>query len=150
MPRRMAFAWLEGYVEVYVDEGLVVEAGNSRITLLQREVYVDGLYYGLREYFLDRRQERKGIYVEFAFPLKGKREGHPQALMLGSSEVGIGPFGVVYTVIDSIEYYLTIHPPPGFLYDYAVVTTRYLFMSTLGRRQVYVMDEGRLKKLILV
>lgn len=150
MPRRIAFAWLDGYVEVYVDSGLVVEAGNSKITFLNREIHVDGLYYGIREYFLDRRQERKAVYVDFAFPLKGKSEGVPQALMMQSTELGVGPFGVVYTVLDNVGYYLTIHPPPGFLYEYAVVTTRYVFLSMIGRRQVYVMDEGRLKRIILV
>ncbi|GAB6147772.1 hypothetical protein JCM10135_03130 [Stetteria hydrogenophila] len=133
-----------------MDDGLVVEAGNSRITLLPREVDIDGLYYGLSEHFLDGRQERKGIYIHFAFPLRGKSGGTPPALMLSSTELGVGPFGVVYTVLDGVEYYLTVHPPPGFLYDYAVITTRCMFLKTLGRRQVYVMDEGRLKRIMLV
>jgi len=148
--RRLAFAWLEGYVEVYIDEGLVVEAANSTIEFMQREVEVRGLYYTHREYFLDRRRERKGIYIELAFPLKGKRDGTPDAMIMASGEFSVGPFGVVYTIIDGVEYYLTIHPPPGFLYDYAVVTTRNIYLATVGRRQVYLMDEGKVKKLILV
>ena len=150
MARRLAFAWLEGYVEVYLDEGLVVEGLNSTVEFTQREVEVRGLYYTYREYFLDRRREKKGIYIEFAFPFKGKSSGTPQALILSNGDFSIGPFGVGYTVLDGVEYYLTVYTPPGFLYEYAVVSTRNVYLSTSGRRQVYLMDEGKVKRLILV
>ncbi len=150
MERRLAFAWLGGYLEVYLDDGLTVEASNSTIVFKQREVEVSGLYYTYREYFLSRRRERKAVYVDLAFPLKGKSGETPQAIVLSNGDFSIGPFGLSYTVLDGVDYYLTVHSPPGFLYDHAVVSTRNVYLAMSGRRQVYLMDEGRVKRLILV
>jgi len=147
--KELEVAWRSGFLRLRANDDLVLEASNSRITLSAREVVVEGLFMGLREYPLDRRMQRKVVYVDFAFPLRGLSDT-PKSLVVDSGDYSLGRFGVLYTLIDGVEYYLTIYPPPDFLYDHAVLTSEKLALTMLGRRQVYVMDEGKTKRILLL
>ncbi len=147
--RTLEVAWRDGYLRLEGNDDLVITASNSRITLAQREVEIEGLFMGLREYPLDRRGQRKVVYIDFAFPLRGL-SGQPSLLVMDSGDYSIGRFGLSYTVIDGIEYYVTVYTPPEFLYENAVLSSDRLALFMLGRRQVYLSDEGRVKRILLV
>jgi len=147
--KELDVAWRKGFLRLRADDDLVLEASNSMIMLSAREVVVEGLFMGLREYPLDRRMQRKEVYIDFAFPLQGLNET-PRSLVVDTGDYTLGRFGVLYTVIDGVEYYITIYPPPGFLYEYATLTSERLALTMLGRRQIYLMDEGRVKRILLL
>ncbi|MCE4621271.1 MAG: hypothetical protein F7B95_02370 [Desulfurococcales archaeon] len=149
MAKELEFEWNKGYLRVRLEEGLRIEGSNVSILLAPREVRIKGVFMDYKEYFIDRRQERKVVYVRFAFPSRGI-EGQPRLLVMNTNDYSIGPFGISYTKIDGIEYYLTIYPPPGYLYDNAVLTTRMLALFMIGRRQVYLMREENDNVLVLV
>lgn len=151
MARELAFAWEGGFIEVSANEGLEIRAANSTIHFYQREIVVEGLFYTHREYSSGRhRSQKKVVYVDFAFPLKGISDRKPRTLIMSQGDFSVGAFGVSYTPIDGVEYYLTIYPPPGTKYEYAVLTTRVLAILLHPRAQVYMMDEGKVKRLIFV
>ncbi|MEB2836124.1 MAG: hypothetical protein GSR80_000141 [Desulfurococcales archaeon] len=147
--RVLEVAWRGGYLRLEGGDDLVITASNSRITLAQREIVIEGLFMGLREYPLDRRGQRKVVYIDFAFPLKGL-SGQPSLLIMDSGDYSVGRFGVSYTVIDGVEYYVTVYTPPEFLYENAVLSSERLAIFMLGRRQVYLSDEGKIKRILLV
>ena len=151
MARSLSFEWNGGFLRVRVDEGLVIEAENTTITLMQREIDIKGLFMSYEEHLTDRRGERKVVYVNFAFPVKGFSKERVRELVLSNGDFSVGPFGISYTKLGDIGRYLTIYTPPGFLYEVAVLTKEKLALFTIGRRQVYLLEEGRdVKKLLLL
>jgi len=148
--KKASFKWRDGYVIVYERSGeLVIEAANTRIILSPREIVVEGLFQGVREYPEGLRGEKKVVYVDFAFPVRGKEE--PQDIVFKRHvDTYIGGYGVAYTNLDQVGHYLTIFPPPGSLWENAVLSEDSLAILMLGRRQVYVMEEGEARRLILV
>jgi hypothetical protein len=147
--KELDVAWRSGFLRLRANDDLILEASNSRITLSAREVVIEGLFMGLREYPLDKRMQRKVVYIDFAFPLQGLNDT-PKSLVVDTGDYSVGRFGVLYTIIDGVEYYITIYPPPGFLYEHAVLTSERLALTMLGRRQVYLMDEGKTKRILLL
>jgi len=150
MARELDFDWRRGFVRVrQASEGLVIEAKNTSILLGQREVDIDGLFMGYREYLTDKRGSEKVVYVDFAFPVEGLT-GRPRSFVAHTGDYSVGAYGLSYTKVDGVSYYITVYTPPGFLYSHVVLTPEKLAIFTNGRRQVYLVDEGRLKKLILL
>lgn len=148
--KEISFQWRDGYIIVSGGEDeLVVDAANSRITFSMREVSVNGLFQGVREHAEGSRGERKAVYIDLAFPLKG--HGEPRGIVFKNTvDTYVGSYGLSYTVIKGIGYYLTIYPPPGSLYDHAVVAEDLVLLYALARRQIYQMREDGLVKIILV
>ena len=148
--KEVSFQWRDGYIIVTGgDDELVVEASNSRVTFSLREVSVQGLFQGVREHLEGSRGERKAVYIDLAFPLKGLAE--PRGVVFKNTvDTYMGSYGLSYTVIKGIGYYLTIYPPPGGLYDHAVLAEDLILLYTLARRQIYQMREDSLVKIILV
>lgn len=151
MARVYSFRWVDGgYLYVYMeDDGLVVEGRNLKLVLGLREVAVKGVYEGMREHMQDQRGTKKVVYLDLAFPIKG--HGEPSGVAFTSPvDLSVGPFGLSYTPLDKAGTFLTIYPPPGSLYDYAVVAPDKVAFFMLGRRKVYQLMESEEKKLILV
>ncbi len=150
MARVVSFRWREGFLVAWAESGsLVVEGGNSRLRFDQREVAVEGLFQGVREHLEGRRGERKTVYIDFAFPLRGR--GSPGEVVFNRHvDTYVGSYGLSYTVIEGVGYYLTIYPPVGSLYEYAVVSEDAVAIVTLSRRRVYVMEEDGARRIILV
>ena len=146
----VSFKWPGGYLVVRSESGdLVIVASNSTIRFSPREVEVRGLFQGLREHVEGARGERKSIYIDLAFPLRGLRD--PQGVAFARHvDTYSGNYGLSYTVIEGVGYYLTVYPPPGSLYDHAVVAEDRIVIVTLSRRSVYVMEEDGSRKIILV
>ena len=115
----------------------------------QREIIIKGVYQGYREYPLDSRRERKVVYIDFAFPLRGveKPEG---PVYIRDSDISLGPFGISYTNLGSIGSYITVYPPPGSLYDYMTISPHMIALFSIGRRQLYYMEDEGYKRFILV
>jgi len=149
MAREVDLAWDHGFIHLEANDELSVEAANTRIELSQREVRVKGLYSGLQEYNIDRRGQKKIIYIILAFKI-APLTGTPRSLVIETADLALGRFGVAYTVLDGVERYVTIYTPPGFLYDHAIISSDRIALSTLGRRQVYVMEEDGVRRVMLV
>jgi len=147
---KISFAWLDGFIIVSAGgDELVIRAANTTITLAPREIVVEGLFEGIREKVEGRRGERKAVYVDFAFPIRGVSE--PEGVVFkGPVDTYAGPYGLSYTVLPGVGHYLTIYPPGGALYDHAVLAEDFLMLYMLARRQLYVMEEGAARKIILV
>ncbi|MCE4624803.1 MAG: hypothetical protein F7C35_02930 [Desulfurococcales archaeon] len=148
--KRISFRWNEGFLIVFESvEGLVIEGSNSRIALGQRQVTVEGLFEGYREHEESPRAQYKVVYIDLAFPLKGKEVGEGVVYQT-SVDTYLGGYGISYTPLEGVAFYLTIYPPSGSLYDHAVISEDRISIYTIKRRHVYLMDEGRRKTLILV
>ncbi len=148
--RVASFKWGNGYIIARgIGDELVLEASNSRITLSPREVKVEGLFQGVREYYEGTRRERKTVYIDLAFKLKGVAK--PESVAFAKHiDTYIGNYGISYTAIEGVGYYLTIFPPPGTLYDHAVLSDDSLVLVTLARRQLYIVKEDSARRIILV
>ncbi len=148
--RRASFKWFEGYIVVYLEgDELVVEGSNSKIKLSPREVVVKGLFQGVREYLEGARGERKTVYIDLAFPLKGLSK--PWEIAFARHiDTYINNYGISYTVIEGVGHYLTIYPPPGSLYEHAVIAEDSIALLTLSRRKVYLVEEDNARRVILV
>ncbi|MCE4611411.1 MAG: hypothetical protein F7B17_05515 [Desulfurococcales archaeon] len=149
--RVVSFKWHDcGYAIVLSSEhGLKVEFENLKLEFSQREVSVEGVYGGLREHQLDQRGSRKVVYIDLAFQARGVKT--PRGVVYQrEAEMGMGAFGVVFSPLEPIGSYLTIYPPPGSLYDYATIAPDKIALFMIGRRQVYLMEEDRVRKLIFV
>lgn len=146
MTRRISFYWGDGYVVCSLVAGdLELRASNTLIVFEPRGLYVDGLFESIREYVV---RDGKIVYVDLAFPIKGvKGVG---SLYSRDVDTYLGPYGLVYTVIEGLGYYLTIYPPPGALYEYAVVAKNIIMLKMSPRREVYIMTEETARRLILV
>lgn len=148
--RKLSFRWREGFIHVYHGhEGLVVDASNTRITFSERQISVEGLFEGIREYPEGSRGEYKKLYIDLAFPIKG----HPHAegeVYQRSIDTHLAGYGISYTALEGVGYYLTIYPPSGSLYEHAVVADDRVLLYMLSRRQVYHMEERGRHTLILV
>jgi len=147
---KISFAWLEGFIVVEArGEELVIRAANTTLTLAPREITVEGLFQGVREKVEGRRGERKAVYIDFAFPVKGL--SRPEGVVFkGPVDTYAGPYGLSYTVLPGVGHYLTIYPPGGALYEHAVLAEDFLMLYTLARRQLYVLEEGAARKIIMV
>lgn len=141
--------WHKGFIRVYIDDGLRVDGSNFTILLANRETRIRGVYMGYSVYTLGRRGERKVVYVRFAFRGRGVA-GSPSGLLAETGDFSVGPFGLSYTKLDGIEYYLTVYAPPGYLYEHAVLSSRMLALFMHGRRQVYEMEEDGERVLLFV
>ena len=150
MGRSLSFSWEKGFIRVRYDKALTIKAENCRITLSQREIDIEGLFMNYTEHLIDRRGDKKVIYINFAFPLKGISKEKVKELIISNGDFSLGPFGISYTKLGGIATYITFYMPPGFLYETAVLTRDKLALFTLGRRQIYVLDEGRGKKKFLL
>ncbi len=150
MGSRISFAWRDGFIVVSGGEDeLEIRAANTRIRLGLREVTVEGLFEGIRERVEGRRGENKAVYVDFAFPVRGV--GEPEGVVFRRAvDTYVGGFGISYTVLEGVGYYLTVYPPSGALYDHAVLSEDFLLLFMLARRQVYMMEENSVRKIILV
>lgn len=147
--KRVSFKWREGYLVLTDNNGeLVVEALNSTITFTVREVLVKGLFEGLREYVEGGRGEWKTVYIDLAFPLKGKPKPVDVAFAR-HVDTYVGGFGLSYTVIEGVGHYITVYPPPGALYDHAIIYDDGVALRTLSRRKVYILEENNTRKIIL-
>ena len=152
--RLASFRWRHGFLVVREGpEGLVVEGGNSRITFGAREVVVEGLFQGVREKEEGGRGQVKLVYIDFAFPLRGREAGEGTVFQR-PVDLALGSYGVSYTPLEGVGYYLTIYPPSGALYDHAVISEDLVLLVTIRRRQVYTMVEDargiRVLRVILV
>ncbi len=143
-------AWKHGYLAIDAGgRGLRVRGGNAILELGLREIGFQGPLEGLEEVPQDRRGESKVVYLRLAFSLRGlERPGGRVAR--ASMDFSVGPFGVSYTVIEGVGRYLTLHPPPGALYRWVTVGEDLIAIHTIGRRQVYLMEEEGWRRLILV
>ena len=149
--KAVSFKWHDcGYAIVTSEEyGLRVEFENLKLEFSQREVSVEGVYGGLREHTLDQRGSRKVVYIDLAFQARGLRS--PRGVVYQrEAEMGLGAFGVVFSPLEPVGSYITIYPPPGSLYDYATIAPDKVALFMMGRRQLYLMEEGGVKRLILV
>jgi len=148
--RKLSFRWSEGFIHVYHGpEGLVVDAANTRIVFSERQIAVEGLFEGIREYVEGSRGEYKNLYIDLAFPIRG----HPHAegsVYQRSIDTHLAGYGLSYTALEGVGYYLTIYPPSGALYDHAVVADDRIAVHMLARRQTYLMEEGERRVIILV
>lgn len=148
--KRVSFKWGEGYLIVYEERGdLMVEAANSRIAFSPREIRIEGLYEGMREYVEGGRGEWKIVYIDLAFPLQGVERPRDVAFS-GKVDTYIGSYGLSYTSLEGVGNYLTVYPPPGSLYDHTVVYDDGIALRMLSRRKVYVMAEDNTRKIILL
>ncbi len=148
--KRVSFKWRDGYVILRDDGGdLIVEGSNSVVRFSIREVSVKGLFQGIREHVEGRRGERKIVYIDFAFPLKGL-ENPVDIVFSRHVDTYIGSYGISYTAVEGVGFYLTIYPPPGALYENAVVYDDGIAITTLSRRHVYVMEENGIRRVIMV
>jgi len=151
LSRVYSFKWIDGgFVAVSSSsEGLIVEGENLRVAFGLREVAVRGVYEGLREHMQDQKGTKKVVYIDLAFPIKGYRE--PRGTVFSSPvDLSLGAFGLSYTPLEPAGTYLTVYPPPGSLYDYAVVAVDVIALFTVGRRQIYVMEEAGERRIIMV
>jgi hypothetical protein len=149
--RSLNFEWNRGFIRVTLKRGLYIEAENAKIELMQREVEVKGPFMNYEEHIINRRSEKKVIYVNFAFQIKGISINKAKDLILSNGDFSMGPFGISYTKLDGLGSYLTIYTPPGFLYETAVLSKEKLALFTIGRRQVFLLDEGTgVKKILLL
>ncbi len=129
--------------------GLVVRGSNLTLALGLREITLRGPVEGYREHPLDRRGENKILYIDLAFPVRGlERRATP--LYRASADLSVGVYGVGYTRLEGVGFYITVYPPPGALYRHIVVGEHQIAVSMIGRRQVYFMEEAGEKKIILV
>ena len=150
--RRAYVEWSSGVLEI-ADEapGLVVKGSNLTLAIGLRELSVRGPVEGFREHPLDRRGESKMLYIDLAFPVKGLEGRRGSPMYRVSADFSVGVYGVGYTRLEGVGFYLTIHPPPGALYRHIVVGEHQIAVAMIGRRQVYYMEEaGGVKKIILV
>ena len=148
--RRLSFRWSEGFLAVYTGpDGLIVEADNTRLVFGQRQIAIGGLFAGTREYPEGARGEYKTLYIDLAFPIRGRARGEGQVYQR-SVDTHLGGYGISYTVLEGVGYYLTIYPPSGSLYEHAVIADDRVAVYMLARRQVYFMDEGDRRVIILV
>ncbi len=149
MPK-ISFRWREGFIVVYSSpEGLVVEAENSRLVFGQRQVSIEGLFEGIREYEEQGRAALKTVYIDLAWPLRGRAHGEG-TIYQREVDTSIGGYGISYTPLDEAGYFLTIYPPSGSLYDHAVVAEDKVAIVMLKRRHIYMMEEEGRRTLIMV
>ena len=146
MNRKISFYWGDGYIVCSLVAGnLELRALNTTIVFENRSLYVEGLFEEIREY---KWRRGKNVYVNLAFPIRGvKSEG---VAYKADVDTHLGPYGLVYTVIEGVGYYLTIYPPPGSLYEYSVVSKDRVMLRTSLRREVYLMVENSGRRVILV
>ena len=148
--RKLSFRWYEGFLLVYQGaEGLVVDASNTRLTFAPRQIEVDGLFAGTREYPEGSRGEYKVLYIDLAFPIRGHVRGEGQ-IYQRSIDTHVGSYGLSYTALEGVGYYLTIYPPSEALYDHAVIADDRIAIYMKSRRQTYYMSEGSRRIIILV
>ncbi len=150
MVRELSFKWNKGFIIVrYSGNNLVIEAANTQIEISDRQITIRGLYSGLREYFENPKAVTKTIYVDLAFPITGL-EKSKGTVYLRQTDTYIENFGLSYTPLDEIGYFLTIYPPQGALYENIILASDMIAITTLRRRQVYIMEEGEERTIILV
>ncbi len=154
MKADMAYVeWDDGYLEVREASGiLLVKGSNVKLEIYQREIVFKGPYEGFREYIIGRRGERKVVYLDMAFPVKGIRHhsGLKSGIIKTTRDLSVGSFGLSYTKLDDLGSYITIYPPPGFMFDQIVISQYRIAVFTLGRRRIYMMEDSGLKRLIMV
>ena len=129
--------------------GVRVVFENLEAEFHQREVWVKGVYEGLREHLLDSRGARKAVYLDLAFPARGLRSP-VGAVFRREAEISLGAFGIVYSPLEPSSSYLSLYPPPGSLYDQAVVSPDAIALFTIGRRHLYLLEEEGYRKVIMV
>ncbi len=146
MQKKISFYWGDGYIVCSLVAGnLELKALNVTIVFENRSLYIEGLFERVREYQWKRG---KNVYVDLAFPIRGVRgEG---VIYKSDVDTHIGSYGLVYTVVEGLGYYLTIYPSPGSLYDYSVVSKDRVMLRTSLRREVYLLTEDSGRRLILV
>ncbi|MEB3774155.1 MAG: hypothetical protein GSR86_04425 [Desulfurococcales archaeon] len=142
--------WAEGYVRLGHDRrGLTVSGRNFTLALGLREIVFKGPFEGVDEVLQDRRGSSKVVYIRTAFPLKGYNE--PRGTVYRASrDFSVGVYGVAYTRIEGVGVYITVHPPVGSLYKSITISDDVVAVYTLGRRQVYLMEEDGERRIILV
>jgi hypothetical protein len=146
LSRGSRFYWGEGYILCSITSGnLEVRASNTTIVFENRSLYIEGLFEKIREH---RWRQGKNIYIDLAFPIKGIKGGG--AIHKADIDTYIGSYGLAYTIIEGIGYYLTIYPPPGSLYEYATISKDMVMLRTSLRREVYLIAENSGKRIILV
>ena len=151
MRKPLTFQWKKGFIKIKQDRELSVEAENSKIFFSQREIDIKGLFMSYNEYFIGRKKDRKVIYVNFAFPLKGISSKKADELIMNNSDLSLGPFDIHYTKLEGVSEYITFYMPSGFLYEIVILTEDKMALFTIGRRQVYILDEKRgTRKLLLL
>ncbi len=141
MARSISFEWLGGLLKVRQEKGLVVEADNLLLEFMQREVDIKGPFMNYEEHLINKRGEKKVVYVNFAFPIRGFSREVARDMVLSTGDFSIGPFGISYTKLGDVGKYLTIYMPPGFLYEIAILTERKLALFMIARRQVFLLEE---------
>ena len=150
--RPFSFKWRGGYLVLRArEDAIVLTGGNVLLTLSPRELSIRGPVEGIREHVIKPKLGNVGktIYIDMAFDIRGVER--PEGTVFSSTcESSVGGFGVAYTIIAGLGEYLTLHPPPGSLYEAVTVAAHTITLFTLERRQVYFMEEDREKKLILV
>jgi len=142
--------WHSGYIILSEGRmGLVVRGSNFTLEFGLREVSVRGPFEGVEEVVQDRRGESKIVYLRFAFPLRGFKTGRG-IVYRANIDFSIGPYGVSYTRITGVGDYLTLHPPPGSLYNSVSLSQDLAALYMIGRRRIYLMEEDGLRRIILV
>ncbi len=150
MKRVISFRWFKGFLIVSMGrDGLSIMGSNSKIVLGDRQISVKGLYQGMREYAENPRAQVKTLYIDLAFPIKGmdKSEGE---VYLRTVDTYIGNYGLSYTPLDELGYFLTIYPPSSALYENVIIGPDMIAVTMLRRRHIYLMEEGGEKTIILV
>ncbi len=151
MIKAYSFKWSDcGFiVALSSSDGLTIEGDNIRVTFGLREIAVKGVYEGLREHLQDQRGTKKVVYLDLAFPIRGIKE--PKGTVFRNPvDLSLGAYGLSYTPLEPAGSYLTVYPPPGSLYEYAVVSPDRIALFTIGRRQIYVMEENKEHKIVMV
>jgi len=147
-----SFKWYDcGYAVAESTElGLKLLFSNLELEVGGRELNFKGVFEGVREHNIDSKGTRKVVYVDLAFPLKGLDRASG-SVFYKQAEISLGAFGLIFSPLEPAGSYITIYPPPGSLYDYLVVAPDKVAIFTIGRRQVYLMeDTGGLKRIIMV
>ncbi len=150
MKRVVSFRWFKGFLVVSMSrDGLSIMGSNSRIVLGDRQISVRGLYQGMREYDENPRAQVKTLYIDLAFPIKGVDKPGGE-VYLRTVDTYIDNYGLSYTPLDELGYFLTIYPPSGALYENVIIGPDMIVVTMLRRRHIYLMDEGEEKIIILV
>lgn len=99
MVRVVSFKWLEGYVVAEAtSDGVRLRFSNLILEFGLREVVVEGVFEGYREYTTPRG-DRKTVYIDFAFPARGVPEPRG-GVYAGRADVPLGSYGLSYTSLE--------------------------------------------------
>ncbi len=120
-------------LEIEVSEDVMIIRGDGfELDLEPRSVHLEAPEFYVREY---TDEKRKRIYIDLPAGIKGI-EAPRIDIDYGENRL-LGLFEVRLTSISSLDNYLTIITPGGYLYDYVILTSNNMMLETNARRKTY-------------